>query len=211
MQVSANTKNKYFLILLYFIGNLVYFQQCGNKLYLLSDPIFLSSIPHACTGRLKRLDQIVNFLKLHPSEKHHKDFTQTIENGVIKIEPCPIASGYFQAAEWLYDLRINIWQDTIHGKIQTRIGTLQNKTEVNLVNLQNGGLVFISDDCYFNGLLRCKNYQKGCLVRMKSRKQLEKHNLKCKTLEEVSILYKISNHSHAFAKKYRRLPMFVIF
>lgn len=166
---------------------MVYFQQGGDKLYLLSDPIFLSSIPHACTGRLKRLDQIVNFLKLQPSEKQHADFNQTVENGIVKIQPCLIEAGLFSLAEWLYDIKINIWTEKDDGKIQVRVGNPENVTEINLVNLKNGGLVFIADESYFSSLLRCKNYQKGCLLKMKSKKQLEKHNANCKTLEEVSL------------------------
>ena len=164
----------------------VYFQQGGDKLYLLSDPIFLSSIPYGCTGRLQRLDQILNYLKISPSEKHHDDFCQTVEDGIIKIEPCPLASGAIKVMEYLYDMCVNIWTEKDNEKVQVRLGSKTNNLEINLVKLENGGLIFITDANYFNGLLRCKNYQKGCLVRMKSKKQLEKHNAKCKTLHEVS-------------------------
>ena len=164
----------------------VYFQQTVSKLFLLSDPMFLSKIPQACGMRLQRLDQILNYLEISPSQKQHDGFTQTVNHTGIVIQPCPLEAGMFSVAEWLYDIKINIWTESDNEKVQVRLGSKTNNFEINLVKLENGGLIFITDKSYFTGLLRCKNYQKGCLVRMKNRKQLEKHNAKCKTLHEVS-------------------------
>jgi len=86
--------------------------------------------------RMVRLDDILNSLKIGMSRICHTDYPQTIIDGKLSIQPCPIQDDEFDIAETMFGLSINVWTFKLVQKneewTQIRMGNPKNKIVINL-------------------------------------------------------------------------------
>ena len=103
---------------IFIIGPFVNFQVRTNKVFLVTKDLEMGTIPRCCYEglRLTRLDQILNEKKIGISRIRHTDYQQSIIDGKLRIEPCPLANGDLKIAETMFGLCINIWSFTLVNK-----------------------------------------------------------------------------------------------